>query len=455
MEQNIYRYTLAKVSKKHFCPNCNKKSFVKYIDKNTGNYLPEIYGRCDREIKCSYELNPYKSGYSKMIWQQEQGQCTNNYQPSYNTTKSKPPKPLKRFYVPKEVLLQTLNKEAYEHNVFLQNLCTSIPFPFLISDLEQVISLYYLGTIASEYRKGAITFPFIDKMNRIRAIQVKEFDNNNHTIGTGFLHSMLNQKYKQDKKAVPKWLSDYQQNETKVSCLFGEHLLEKYPCNPVALVEAPKTAIYGTLYFGFPKQPKNLLWLAVYNLSSLNLNKCKALKNRNVYLFPDLSKDGKAFDLWSKKAVELEQHLQGTNFTVSNLLEKNANEAERLKGCDLADYLIKQNWRNFRPLEKVQTVSTEIIKSEKGAKSEALETTFSTPVIEEQLTQKPLWNIEELEQFFSSVELPCTTIQLKFGKITNVSTFVNSHLSFIKANKGKRSFLPYLERLKELRAILT
>ncbi len=80
------------------------------------------------------------------------------------------------------------------------------------------------------------------------------------------------------------------------------------------MVEAHKTAIYGSLYFGFPEQPKNLFWLAVYNLSSLNLNKCKALKGRNVYLFPDLFKDGKTFKLWSKKAKLIQSQLNGTIF---------------------------------------------------------------------------------------------------------------------------------------------
>ena len=54
--------------------------------------------------------------------------------------------------------------------------------------------------------------------------------------------------------SLPNWLTPYKKNESKVSCLFGEHLLSKYPHNPIALVEAPKTAIYSTLYFGTPEQ---------------------------------------------------------------------------------------------------------------------------------------------------------------------------------------------------------
>ena len=71
---NKYRYTLEKGSKKHYCPNCGKKSLKRYIDIETGNYLPEQYGRCNHENSCSphYHLNPYLDGYAKMIWEQEQ-----------------------------------------------------------------------------------------------------------------------------------------------------------------------------------------------------------------------------------------------------------------------------------------------------------------------------------------------------------------------------------------------
>ena len=62
---NLHRYSLEKGSKKHHCPDCNKKTFVLYIDTETGDYLPEQYGRCDRESKCAYKLNPYLDGYAK------------------------------------------------------------------------------------------------------------------------------------------------------------------------------------------------------------------------------------------------------------------------------------------------------------------------------------------------------------------------------------------------------
>ena len=345
---NEYRYILEKGSKKYHCPNCEKKTFVRYIDTKTGNYLPEKYGRCDRESKCSYNLNPYTDGYAKMIQEREHGQYSENWKSQRIAPRPKPtPKP-EIVFIPVEIFKQTLQPKRYEQNIFLQNLLCRVTFPFETKDLEEVISLYYLGTVCNGYRAGAITFPFIDIENNVRAIQVKQFNETNHTINTDFLHSIIEKYHTQNNKPLPEWLKAYNKNETKVSCLFGEHLLSKYPFNPVALVEAPKTAIYGTLYFGFPELHENLIWLAVYNKSSFSFDKLKVLQGRDVYTFPDLSKDGNTFNEWQQKAKNFENQLPGTTFIFSDLLERLAPETDKYEGYDLADYLIKQDWRTFR-----------------------------------------------------------------------------------------------------------
>src|SRR5690554_5814779 len=340
-----HRYTLGKGSKKHHCPNCGKKRFVRFIDTTTGEYLPEQYGRCDRESKCGYFLNPYKDGYAKAIWEQEQGNKT-DWKPQQPKRIKKLVNKPKRAFIPVEVFNRT--RAGYEQNTFIQNLLTRVAFPFEVQDIEKVISLYHLGTVQNGYRKGANTFPFIDIQNKVRAIQVKQFDEQNHTTGTDFLHSIIEKHHARNNKALPEWLEAYNKNETKVSCLFGEHLLSKYPNNLVALVEAPKTAIYGTLYFGLPETPESLIWLAVYNKSSFSFDKLKVLQGRFVYVFPDLSKDGGTFREWETKAKEYERKLSGTKFVFSNLLERLATPEQKEQGADIADTLIKQDWRNFR-----------------------------------------------------------------------------------------------------------
>lgn len=371
-----------------------------------------------------------------------------------------------------EVLKQTLT--GYQKNIFIQNLLGSVPYPFAVDVVTRVIECYRLGTIPGTYMSGAVTFPFIDLNQKIRAIQVKQFDRSNHTTQTSFLHAIIEKRYTWNNRPLPKWLQAYQQNPTKVSCLFGEHLLHRYPHNPIALVEAPKTALYGTLYFGFPHQPTNLLWLAVYNLSSLTLDKCKALKGRDVYLFPDLSKDGKAFTLWSHRAKQIQKHLQGACFSVSDLLERLACEHDKAQGKDLADYLIQQDWRLFRKqnIKEVTKPKTEPIETSIGEKRHLQKIKTVLPV-------KPLHNVEvfnpepfapfekkasedwtkainELETYFANIQLPTQPVKLsKYSTITNCSLFIESHFATIKANNGKRTFLPYLNRLQELKQVLT
>jgi hypothetical protein len=467
MMDKEHRYILEKGSKKSHCPVCGKQRFVRYIDTETGQYLPKQYGRCDREANCGYFLNAYKNGYVKMIWEQEQGIKTDSeqYQPKVKK------KPLKEpVFIPVEVFSRTCS--GYEINVFIQNLLTRVSFPFDVQNMEQVISLYHLGTIQKGYRSGAITFPFIDVKNNVRAVQVKQFNQKNHTTGTDFLHSIIEKQHKRNKMPLPDWLVAYKKNETKVSCLFGEHLLNKYQHNPIALVEAPKTAIYGTLYFGFPEEPTNLLWLAVYNLSSLNLNKCQALKGRNVYLFPDLSKGGKAFELWSNKANEIQKRLRGTCFQVSDLLEQLAAEQDKEQGKDIADYLIIQDWQLFRKQdmkEKPKPIPNPIETPvcEESEKSEVLKTTFFSHSKNEKLTNVNIENsikeqtnnwdksIAELENYFAPLKLPTKPLKLnKWLTITDCSLFIESNIATVKGNNGKRIFLPYLNRLQELKQVL-
>ena len=150
------------------------------------------------------------------------------------------------------------------------------------------------------------------------------------------------------RQILPDWIIKYRNNDLKVSCLFGEHLLNKYQSNPIALVEAPKTAIYGTLYFGLPESSETLIWLAVYNKSSFSFDKLKVLQGRDVFIFPDLSKDGITYMEWETKAKQFEKRLPGTRFIFSDLLERLAPNELKENGADIADILIKMNWRKFK-----------------------------------------------------------------------------------------------------------
>jgi hypothetical protein len=468
-----HRYSLEKGSKKHHCPECGNKRFVRFIDTTTGEYLPEQYGRCDRESKCSYHLNPYSDGYEKVIWEQKQGsrsELPNNWKPQRK--KAIPQPPPEPVFFDFETFKQTLQPERYEKNTFIQNLFYRVQFPFEVNEVTKVIQLYRLGTVANGYRAGANTFPFIDIKDNVRAVQVKQFDEQNHTTGTDFLHAIIEKHHTRNNKPLPEWLEAYTKQEKRVTCLFGEHLLSKYHSNPVALVEAPKTAVYGTLYFGLPETPESLIWLAVYNKSSFSFDKAKVLQGRFVYVFPDLSKDGKTFKEWETKAKEYESRLPRTSFRFSDLLERLAPEQDKSEGNDLADYLIKQDWRLFRkwniqeqpppPEPEKVTKVTKVTHQQNTIFSHAEPLpkveVFKTERIEQPIKEQPQnWSndIAELENYFASIELPTQPVKLnRWSRITDCTMYVESHLATVKGNKANRKFLPHLERLQELKQFL-
>ena len=114
-------------------------------------------------------------------------------------------------------------------------------------------------------------------------------------------------------------------------CLFGEHLLNKYPDAHVAIVEAEKTALVARLFM------PEVLWIATGGLTELKLSKLLPLADRHVTLWPDLRK---GFREWSAKAAELDPLF--ASLQVADLLEGIATEKERAAGLDLADYLLSR-----------------------------------------------------------------------------------------------------------------
>jgi hypothetical protein len=359
-----YRYKLAsnKVQKID-CPFCRaKKHWQRYIDIVTGEVLPENHGRCDNSNKCGKWITPKDTGYSKTIWKQEKSSDSELFDEHKNNAQKEIR--IEPTYFNYQTFQYTLANDKYEKNVFIQNLIHKIKFPLESSEVKKVIQIYKLGTITKGYRYGAITMPFIDFKGNVRAVQVKQFDEQNHTTGTDFLHSIIIKHNLLNNIPSPKWLELYSKQQKIVSCLFGEHLLSKYKNNPIALVEAPKTAIYGTLYFGLPESDYSLIWLAVYNKSSFSFDKLKVLEGRRVIVFPDLSKNGNTFEEWQDKAKHYEKQLKNTQFIFSDLLEKYASDEERSNGLDIADFLIKQDWKLFRKNSKNLSKSQFLVNNE-------------------------------------------------------------------------------------------
>ena len=74
------------------------------------------------------------------------------------------------------------------------------------------------------------------------------------------------------------------------------------------------------------------------------------------------------------------------------------------------------------------------------------------------LSKNERWDqdIMELEHYFETAILPAVPVQLnQCSTITDVYLFVRSHLATVKANNSNRTFLPYVNRLQELKEIIS
>lgn len=453
----LHRFTLDKSSAKHVCPSCGKRRFVRYIDTTTGKYLPDRFGRCDREAECSHHNKPYQQK-APGDWQRSSAMA----RPEQRATA----------YIPDEILNGTLRH--YGHNTFVRNLTERIAHPFDRHHVENICKLYKIGTICDGYMAGATTFPYIDIDGATRAIQVRMYDKNNHGTKTTFIHSLLKSHFDKLGKGLPGWLTEYLKCEAVVSCLFGEHLLRAYPDRPVNIVEAPKTAIIATLYFGHPDSNPNVpIWLASFNLSALNFARCKVIRGRRVTLFPDLSKNGRTYRLWKAKALDLAEMIPSSRWTVSKLIEDSAAPDERAKGADLADFLIRLDWRNFTSIEHCEAVDTEAAAfAELMDYFEARRVEFqaealgTTPPMDARGSALPMTDklaseqgtdaaeLRELEVYFQSCTYPNEPLMIDGFSVTDCEKFARAQISFLRASARQVYRLPYLQRLRRLRSIL-
>jgi len=439
-----YRYILEPyrgMNTRYPCPRCRRreKTFVRYIDRETGEYIHPSVGRCNRENSCGYHYTPkqyfqdnpdkYRAGIISFDTPQPKA-----YLPTGQAGKPRPvtPQPQPVSFIPVEVFKASL--KAHESNNFVKFLINL----FGVEVAGELVSRYFIGT--SKHWSGATVFWQIDTQGKVRT-------------GKIMLYSPTTGKRQEEFTFAHKLIK--QPEFSLKQCFFGEHLLID-KTKPIAIVESEKTAVIASVYL------PQFIWVASSGLHGLNIDKCSILKGRTVILFPDLSKpmiEGKptAFEIWSSKAKEF-SHL--ANFIVSDLLEQKATGAEREQQFDLADYLIKFNYKDFTiPQPKVTGTPTAMLTGQAGGQSLVEGKTFEQPgpVYYFDKPEQPnseSWeqDITELENYFANIELPTRSVKLNpYSTITDCSLFIESHFATVKANNGNRTFLPYLNRLREVR----
>lgn len=320
----IHRFELERYKGKtsrYECPACHKRDvFARYVDIETGEYLSDEVGRCNREDRCGYHYTPkqYFEEHPDDMARRPNGKSEEDALSRAAPRAAQVPPRRTIDYIPSNYLDKSL---GYGSN-FVLFLCSLFDLNTLESPtIERLMSNYYLG----QTKNGAVVYWQIDENRRIRTGKIMQY-----APETG--------KRVKDMSGAIDWVHArlkragvLPQSWELSQCLFGEHLLSLRKGETVGLVESEKTALIcaGAM--------PEYIWLATGGKQNLKADKCRCLKGRRVIVFPDLG----AFDVWQEKAKLIAGQV-GFSVTVSSLLENAATGQDRENGLDVADYLIRE-----------------------------------------------------------------------------------------------------------------
>lgn len=356
-----FKYSLDTGSSKYVCPNCNKKTFVYYVDTVSGKHLTTDYGRCDREQRCGYHKAPpkgkrayliaflsYQSISAKavklvdlngvisivpksQILERNKNNCfitewylktstllyLGNESKYFNTGNETLINELKTVKEPDPVKPSfhslALLDEMFNVNPLDDCLTTFLSSKFTLDEVQKAKRNYFIcgANCVWQNRNDTTVFWQIDNRERIRAAKVMQYDRvKGKRIKKPYNH--INWLHKVIKEP------DFNLKQ----CLYGLHLINSDYQKDIAIVESEKTAIIMSIIL------PSYIWLATGSKSNFKFELLEPLKKRNCFAYPDKGE----FESWSKKAIELNG--QGFKIVVSNLLET----INSCKGIDLVDY---------------------------------------------------------------------------------------------------------------------
>lgn len=219
-------------------------------------------------------------------------------------------------YIPMPMVDELLSME--------NSLCRCLVQMFQPQAVEWLMDEYRIGCYSMNGLDDYTVFPNIDAQGRVCNLKVQHYDTD--LDSNRFAHS--------DQGAY--WLGAIWGREGRLpkdavfrsSCLFGEHLLPRYPDSVVILVESPKNALFGAL--AYPQ----LTWVAVGNKGMLKREVLQPLQGRDVIVVPDCD----AVEEW---AAIIKGMTDLANFTVSDFCRRMAPEGQTK--FDIADYLCQEH----------------------------------------------------------------------------------------------------------------
>ena len=301
--------------------------------------MSPVYKHKDSERQFTHALRAkHRIGIGTFLWMvrdagidislyrtDSDGQQTPAWSKRTYPDKPAPPPTPPPSYIPQEYL----EKSCSCNSNFVAYLSTL----YRPEDIQRCAEDYFLGAT----KAGGVIFWQVDTAGKIRSGKIMAYDSATghrlHTSGaTTWVHSLMQRR----------GLIGGGYNLRQ--CLFGEHLLAKYPEKQVAVVEAEKTAVIASLVF------PDYVWVATGGRHGMGGDKMKALEGRKVIVFPDTDTDGETYRDWCKKSKEM----TWCSCIVSDLLERQATPADKQAKIDIADWLCKAKEQATKALTELK-----------------------------------------------------------------------------------------------------
>ena len=393
--------------------------------------------------------------FAPRIGQTKVGYCFSCVKTFYDDNKEvkqyhKPPPTPPTLFLKRELVDKSItgsnNFLTYLHSIFDDATVQQLKADFNIGNVDRFInstSNYY----ANQFR-GGVVFWYIDLHGNVRSGKVMKYGLDGHRIKmkpeAGQIHTILK---------VPNFKAN--------ACLYGLHLLNKRHENGmksvVAVVESEKTAIIASAYL------PEFAWVATGGASGINRKSFECIKDREIALYPDKG----CYNTWRQAA---ETELKGFKWSISKWIEG----TDAAEGADIADILTKEPPRTQKQL-KNNSITTQ---KQRRNNVETVEKRLNAP---NPKTQEPtqndwdadefkeiskthnpntsdlrdVWGVDDILNSMKGKALPDTLILTSGEVITNVRHMVKTHIAIVKAQNGKKAYLPYLKRLQELKQALT
>lgn len=212
-----YRYELDRKRGRayiHICPRCGKRDLRRYVDTDTGQYLNDKVGRCNREIKCGYHYKP-REYFADNWWLKDDEATTNNYA-------RQPVKPESKKNVTHECLPIKAVYARCQDERRINSYTRWLVRLYGEEALLDIIRKYNIGTVKDA--KDSVIFWQIDTEGKVRTGKIM------------YYNEQTGKRIKDGSKPKADWIHARLERVGQLSadfelkqCLYGKHLLPLPP----------------------------------------------------------------------------------------------------------------------------------------------------------------------------------------------------------------------------------